>query len=138
MDVANRKNTLVIASGPSGRSKAGRFLLTLAAVALTGCAVNHPAVQLPPPPGPPIYWYVHDSSKEDGKITFRCIDAGSLDCADDADRRTVVLQAAKMCRDWGYDGLKNAGPDIAWTRPTMEGMKVKFQNTFRCRKPKKK
>ena len=114
------------------------FLLTFAAATLAGCATSVPAVRLPPPPGPPLYWYVHDSSEEEGKITFRCINAGSMDCADKVDRQIVVLEAARICRDWGYDGLNSAGPNMAWTRPTMEGMKVESQTTFRCRKPKKK
>ena len=84
-----------------------------------------------------MFWYVHDSSEEDGKITFRCTDSRSMDCADQMDRWAVQLQAEKMCRDWGYDGLGGAGPNVAWTEPTREGMKVEHRTSFRCRKPKK-
>ena len=121
-----------------GRSAAKRLLLTFAAVVLAGCTQIGPTPQLPPPPGPPKYWYVHESSEEEGKITYRCDDTGSLDCADQGDLWTVQLQAAKMCREWGYDGLKGGGWGAGWTRPTREGMKVRNQTTYRCRKPKKK
>ncbi len=109
------------------------FLLTLAAASLAGCATSVPAARLPHPPGPPLYWYVHDSSEEEGKITFRCIDAGTMNCADKVDRNIMVLEAARICRDWGYASLKTVGPNIFWTRPTKEGMKVEHQSTFRCR-----
>ena len=138
--VANRKNRMVCTPASSNRATAVRLLPALAAVlAVAGCTQNHPPVQLPPPPGPTLYWYVHDSSEKDGKITFRCIDGASMACADQTDRWIMLLQAAKMCRDWGYEGLNNGGgPNIAWTRPTREGLTVAHQATFRCRKPKKK
>lgn len=109
------------------------ILLALAAASMAGCATSFPAAQLPHPPGAPFYWHVHDSSEEEGKVTFRCTDADSMNCADKVDRNIMVLEAARICRDWGYDGLKSAGPNMGWTRPTMEGMKVEHQTKFQCR-----
>ena len=127
---------------PPGRKLAAlrRFAATgllpaFAAAILAGCTPMGPTSQLPPPSGPLKHWYVHESSEEEGKITFRCDDTGSRKCSDQADLWNMELHAAKMCRDWGYDGLRKRGPHIAWTRPTREDMQVRNQTTYRCKKP---
>ena len=115
-----------------GRSTIGCLLLAFATVALAGCASTFPSTPLPPPTGPLVYWHVHDSSEAEGEITFRCNQTTSVNCADQQDRLNVQLHAAKMCRDWGYAGLKNAGPNIGWTVPMREDIVARHQTTFRC------
>ena len=116
-----------------------RLLLTCAgAAALAGCTRLGPSPQLPPPVGPLMYWYVHESSEEEGKITFRCDETVSPNCADQTELWNVQLHAEKRCRDWGYDGLGKSGLNFGWSLPNREGVRVRNQTSYRCRKPKRK
>ena len=136
MNADVRKGRVLSTPGASGRSTIGCLLLMFAAFALAGCTRNFPESQLPPPTGPLVHWHVHESSEAEGKITFRCNQTMSMNCSDDQDRLNALLHAAKMCRDWGYAGLKNAGPNLGWTVPMRDSVNARYQTTFRCRGPK--
>ena len=74
------------------RPIASIFLRTagaLAAVALAGCTMTRRAPPVLPPTGPPAYWYVAESSQEDGKIKLQCHYRNSRRCVGDKELRKV-------------------------------------------------
>ena len=100
----------------------------LAAVALAGCTIPRGVPPVPPPTGPPVYWFVAESSQADGKIKFRCHDRNTRRCFDGTEQWAVWKEAEAMCRQWGYDGPVKPGFGTARTGREYET----YEQRYRC------
>ncbi len=103
----------------------------LAAVALAGCTMPRGVPPVPPPTGPPAYWFVVESSQADGKIKFRCDYRNSRRCIDGKEQWAVLKQAESMCRQWGYDGPIKPGLGTGWSGREHDTMRQVYRCTMK-------